>query len=231
MKTKLFGLIASIALVGSGTALAGDDWKKHDKQQQTQSESSTGGSGKVTEGTAGQAGTSGQAGSLGQMDQGGSGMQDQSAQAQQGSTPQLGSNEIIGRVVKSSKKMVWVEHAGAIVPLKINKQTQFGDTNIKRAQDFQEGDHIRASFKVDETDNVATSIRKSDSGLGTGTGGSGTGVGSDIGNESDVMTPDSSLPPSPIDNRTGSDLTPPDVRDEGTRSDLGTDTSKDTSDY
>jgi len=47
MKTKLIGMIASIALMGSGAALAGGDWKQHDKQQQTQSQGATGGSGKV----------------------------------------------------------------------------------------------------------------------------------------------------------------------------------------
>ncbi|HEX8702228.1 MAG TPA: hypothetical protein VF815_25575, partial [Myxococcaceae bacterium] len=139
--------------------------------------------------------------------------------------------------------MVWVEHAGAIVPLKIDKQTQFGDANIKRAQDFQEGDQIRASFEVRQTDNVATNIQKADSNLGgsgstmgNDTGGSGLDTGTDI----DQNT----LPPSPIDNGTGgsgsgtgtgtgtgTDLNPPDVSDEGTSSDLGSDTSKGTGDY
>ncbi len=206
MKTKLIGLIASVALMGSGAALAGGDGKKYDKPQSTQSQDSTGGSG--------------QAGTPSHMNQ--------------GSTQQLGPNELIGRVVKSDKKMVWVEHAGAIVPLKIDKQTQFGDTNIKRAQDFREGDQIRASFEVRKTDNVATSIQKSDSNLGgSGSMGSDTGgSGSDLGTPIDQNT----LPPSPIHDSTGgsgtgSDLNPPDVSDEGTSSDLGSDTSKGTGDY
>jgi hypothetical protein len=216
MKTKLIGLIASVALMGSGTALAGGDWKKHDKQQQTQSQDATGGSGQVTEGTAGQQGS----------------MQHQGSMQQQGSTQQLGANELSGRVVKASKKMVWIEHAGAIVPLTINKDTQFADPNLKRAQDIKAGDEIRASFEVKQTDNVATNIQ-----LGGGTGGSGPDVG-DTG--SDVQLPDPflnkdthSLPPAPIQDSTGgsgSDLTPPDISSEGTGSDLGSDTSK-TGDY
>jgi hypothetical protein len=188
MKTKLIGMITSIALLGSGAALAGGDWKQHDKQQQTQS---------------------------------------QGTEARQGSTQKLGSNEIIGRVVKSSKKMVWVEHAGAIVPLTINKQTQFNDPNLKRAQDFQEGDQVRASFEVRKTDNIATSIQKSDSSMG--------GSGSTMPAPDATHTDPNSLPPSRIDDGTGgsgtSDLTPPDIRDEGNSSNLGSDSSKGEGDY
>lgn len=227
MKTKLIGLIASVALMGSGTALAGGDWKKQDKQQQTQSQGSTGGSG-ITEGTAGQTGGSGQG-----------------TQAQQGSTQELGPNEIIGRVVKSNKKMVWVEHAGAVVPLKTNQQTEFRDPNLKRAQDFQEGDQVRVSFEIQKTDNIIKSIQKNDRSTGSdssqGTGGSGTG-GTDVDPGSDVLTPDTmrpepgSLPPSPIENDMGgsgpdSPLNPPDVSDDGTSSNLGSDPGNRSADY
>lgn len=194
MKTKLIGLIASVALMGSGAALAGDE-KKHDKQ--TQSQGATGGSG--TQGSTGQVGSTGQ----------------------QGSMQQLGSNEITGRVVKTSKKMVWVEHAGAIVPLKINKQTQFADPTLKRAQDFKEGDEIRANFEVQKTDNIATSIQRASSGMG--------GSGLDMSKDPDA------LPPSPpLDDGTGgsgSDLTPRDPSTEGNSSDLGSDASKGEGDY
>jgi len=238
MKTKLIGLIASVALMGSGTALAGGDWKNKDKPQQTQTQSDTGGSGTVTEGRASGTGSTSQTGSSASQtgssasQTGSAGTLGQGTQAQQGSSQQLAANEITGRVVKSNKKMVWVEHAGAIVPLTINKQTQFGDENLKRAQDIKAGDEIRASFEVNNTDNVATNIQRSDGTLGSGsdTGGSGTDTGMDTG--SDLGSPDT-LPPSPLPDGTGgsgtgtgSDLTPPDIRDEGTSSNLGSDASK-----
>ncbi|MDY7225545.1 hypothetical protein [Hyalangium rubrum] len=191
---KLIGVFASVALMSSGMALAnGGEGKKHDTQQ-TQPQGSTGGSGSmggsgtVTEGSA--------------------------SQMNQGAGQQLSSNELMGRVVKSSKKMVWVEHAGAVVPLTINKDTQFADPNLKRAQDFKEGDEIRASFEVRKTDNIATSIQKADN----ATGGSGLNQDTDL------------LPPAPVDQDTGgsgSDLTPPDIGDKGTSSDLGSDTGVD----
>lgn len=237
MKTKLIGLIASVALMGSGTALAGGDWKNKDKPQQTQTESGTGGSGSVTEGRASGTGSTSQTDSSANQP-GSAGTLGQGTQAQQGSSQQLAANEITGRVVKSNKKMVWVEHAGAIVPLTINKQTQFGDESLKRAQDIKAGDEIRASFEVNNTDNVATNIQRSDGTLGTGsdTGGSGLDTGMDTGMDtgSDLGSPDT-LPPSPLPDGaggsgtgtgTGSDLTPPDIRDEGTSSNLGSDASK-----
>jgi len=251
MKTKLIGLIASVALMGSGTALAGGDWKNKDQQQQTQTQSDTGGSGTVTEGRASGTGSTSQTGGSGSTTEsagqtgssasqtgssasqtGSAGTLGQGTQAQQGSSQQLASNEITGRVVKSNKKMVWVEHAGAVVPLKINKQTQFGDENLKRAQDIKAGDEIRASFEVNNTDNVATNIQRSDGTLGSGSdsGGSGMDTGMDTG--SDMGSPDT-LPPSPLPDGTGgsgtgtgSDLTPPDTGDEGTSSNLGSDASK-----
>jgi hypothetical protein len=109
--------------------------------------------------------------------------------------------------------MVWIEHQGAIVPLKIDKNTQFTDPSLKRAQDLREGDEIRASYEVRKTDNVATSIEKSQ-----GTGGSGT----------EVMSPDSSINESPgtlpSNNGTGGsglDQNSPDIN-KGNSSDLGT---------
>ncbi|WP_224250249.1 hypothetical protein [Hyalangium gracile] len=103
---------------------------------------------------------------------------------QSGMNTQLSGNQLSGRVVKANKKTVWLEHAGAIVPLKIDKNTQFADPSLKQAQDIKEGDQIRASFEVRETENVATSIQKS---TDAGMGGSGT----------EVMSPDSSINQSP----------------------------------
>jgi hypothetical protein len=174
---KLIGLFASVALMGSGMALAHD--KEHkDKQTQSQTGSTQdiGGSGTQT-GTGTQVGSGGQ-----QMGQSGQQM------GQSGTADQLGGNQLTGRVVKSERKTIWIEHMGAIVPLKIDKNTRFADPSIKRASDLKEGDQVRASFEVRKTDNVATSIEMS-SGMGPGQGGSG----------SDVLTPDQGINP-PLDN-------------------------------
>jgi hypothetical protein len=179
MTKRLIGLFTSVALMGSGIAFANEGVKKQESQQ-TQSQGATGGSG-----------------SMG-ADQSG----------QMGQSEQVSGNQLTGRVVKSEKKMVWLEHMGAIVPLKIDKNTQFNDPSLKKATDIKEGDEIRASFEVRKTDNVATSIEKAE-----GTGGSGT----------EVMSPDSSInePPGtlPADEGTGGggrdDLSPPDIKSGG----------------
>lgn len=238
MTKKLMGLFMSVTLMGSGAALAGEGWKKHDKQQ-TQSQGATGGSGQssTTEGSATQGSTSqqgssgnlgtGQSGSTQQAPNqgalGGSGQVDQSGQSgmnqQTGATQQLGANELTGRVVKSGKKMIWVEHMGAIVPLTINKDTQFGDESLKRAQDLKEGDQVRASFEVRKTENIVTNLQKAEGGTG------GSGHDDFMGNDPSINQDPGSLPPSPVDNTggSGSDLTPPDIGQEGTGSDLGSD--------
>ncbi|MBN1208451.1 MAG: hypothetical protein JXB05_26560 [Myxococcaceae bacterium] len=174
---KLFGLFLSVALMGSGVALAGDEGKK--KEQQTQSQS----------GAAGQ-------------DIGGSGQT-----GQMGMDPQLSGTQLTGRVVKSEKKMIYLEHAGAIVPLKIDKNTQFMDPAIKRPQDIKPGEEIRASFEVRKTDNVATSIQKAE-----GMGGSGK----------DVMSPDSSI------NQPPDTTLPPSGEGTGGSGNLDTDIPQDT---
>jgi hypothetical protein len=211
MTKKLMGLFMSVTLMGSGVALAGEGWKKDDKQQ-TQSQGATGGSGTVGTSQGTTQGTS-QGTTQGSTTQGQSGMNQQT-----GSTQQLGANELTGRVVKSGKKMVWVEHMGAIVPLTINKDTQFGDPNLKRAQDLKEGDEIRASFEVRKTENIVTNLQKADSGMG------GSGHDDFMGNDPSINQ-DPNLPPSPVDGTGGSggDLTPPDIGQDGNSSDLGSD--------
>jgi hypothetical protein len=70
--------------------------------------------------------------------------------------------------VKSESKTVWIDHQGAIVPLKIDRDTRFEGAAVKDAKDLKEGQEIRASFMVkDRTDNVARTIAlASTSGLG-----------------------------------------------------------------
>jgi opacity protein-like surface antigen len=169
MTKKLIGVFASVALMSSGLALAHD---KSKQETQTQSQSSTGGSGSAGMGQQ----QSGQRGKSGQM----------------GASEQLGGNQLTGRVVKSEAKTIYVEHAGAIVPLKIDKNTQFTDPSLKRATDIKEGDQIRASFEVRKTDNVATSIGMS-SGMNEGQGGSGSDV---LSPDQGINQPSNTLPPS-----------------------------------
>lgn len=213
---KLTGLFAAVALMSSGLAVA-DEGKQHDKQQ-TQSQSSAGSDigGSGTQTTTGSSPGS----SVGPGSTGGSGssMGSGSTVGQSGTTNQLGGNEITGRVVKSDRKMIWVEHAGAIVPLKVDKNTQFADPSLKRASDFKEGDEIRASFEVRKTDNVATSIGKN---TDMGQGGSGSDV---MMPDKGINQPDTTLPPSSVppvnDGLGGSGNLGSDINQQG--SDLGT---------
>lgn len=186
---KLIGLFASVTLLGSGMAFA------QSQMDTSQSQQKQGQSGSMQQGS----------------DIGGSGTQS-GQMGQSGQINPLSGNQLTGRVVKSEKKMVWIEHAGAIVPLKIDKNTQFTDPSLKRAQDLKEGDEIRASFEVRKTDNVATSIGKA-----AGTGGSGT----------EVMSPDSSInQPSTLPSKKGSDLGSPDINSgTGGSSSVGKDSS------
>src|SRR5262249_43096757 len=71
----------------------------------------------------------------------------------------LAKNELTGKVVRADKNMVFVEHMGAVVPLKIESNTKFESAGITKANDLKEGQEIRASFTVkDKTTNVATAI-------------------------------------------------------------------------
>ncbi|AFE06495.1 hypothetical protein COCOR_05646 [Corallococcus coralloides DSM 2259] len=96
-----------------------------------------------------------------------------------GSSSMMGSNELTGKVVKSDSKKVYISStSGAVVPLEVDKNTQFTDPSMKNAKSLKEGQEIRASFQVKDEKNMATSISPS-----SGTGGSG----------SDPMAPDSSI--------------------------------------
>ncbi|WP_375760704.1 hypothetical protein [Corallococcus exercitus] len=146
---KLIGVFASVALLGSGVAFAQDSAAQGAQQPPTSSGSMQGSSGGSTGGS--------------------------------GSSPasMTGSNELTGKVVKSEGKKVYVSStSGAVVPLDIDKNTQFTDPSMKNAKSLKEGQEIRASFQVKEEKNMATSISPSQ-----GTGGSG----------SDVMSPDPSI--------------------------------------
>ena len=196
---KLIGAFATIALLGSGAAFANDDKNKPQQDPSSaqggsgaagsgsqQTDPALGGSGSTQSedpalGGSGAAGSTQSDPALGGSGAAGSTQSDPAlggSGSAMGSQGAAGQKELTGKVVKASKKMVWVDHNGAVVPLKVDNSTQFGDPNLKRAADLQVGQEIRASYEVKETDNVAKSISMS------GTGGSGSG---------DVMSPDSSI--------------------------------------
>ncbi|MHA7632647.1 hypothetical protein [Corallococcus sp. M7] len=157
---KLIGVFASVALLGSGVAFAQDSTTQGSQQPSTSSGSMQG--------------SSGSSGSSDAM--GGSGS---SGAQSMGSSSMTGSNELTGKVVKSDSKKVYISStSGAVVPLEVDKNTQFTDPSMKNAKSLKEGQEIRASFQVKDEKNMATSISPS-----SGTGGSG----------SDPMAPDSSI--------------------------------------
>lgn len=171
MSKKLIGMLAGVALFGSGAAFAGDDQHKKDQQaQQSQTSDSpdtmgtptdqqpqqpaTGGSGQEGEDTSSTTGTSSDTQSA--AGTGGAGEQ------------QAEGKELSGKVVWAQGQKVYVEHMGAVVELRTDSQTQFSG-EATRVKDLKEGDEIRASFEVDKgIRNKALSIEKT-----SGTGGSG----------------------------------------------------------
>lgn len=71
----------------------------------------------------------------------------------------LAKNEVTGKVVRADPSTVWIDHMGAVIPLKIDANTRFESAGIARPKDLKEGQEIRASFRVQEKiTNVADSI-------------------------------------------------------------------------
>ncbi|RKG71844.1 hypothetical protein [Corallococcus terminator] len=167
---KLIGVFASVALLGSGVALAQDSVVQPSQPPST-NVPAQGSPGRIESGDTMQG--SQQQGSMGSTDaMGGSG-------STAHSSSMTGANELTGKVVKSESKKVFISSAnGAVVPLDIDSKTQFTDPSLKNAKSLKEGQEIRASFQVKDEKNVATRIS-----LSQGTGGSGT----------DVMSPDPSI--------------------------------------
>ncbi len=70
-----------------------------------------------------------------------------------------GERELSGTVVKTDATTLYLEHMGAIVPLKIDEKTRFSGEGVKSSRDLTEGQEVRASFTVeDETTNVASRV-------------------------------------------------------------------------
>ncbi|ATB37277.1 hypothetical protein CYFUS_002698 [Cystobacter fuscus] len=155
MTKKIVGLFATVAMLGSGVALAGGD-KQHKQQTQTQSSQP-----------------------MGQDAYGGAGAQQdlqheqQQGQKQAGTSANqmLGEKQISGTVIKSSGDELKLRTENGVIAVKVNKQTQFQDVSVKRIKDLKEGQQVRTSFTVEKDSNVAKSIS-----LDSGMGGSGLDV-------------------------------------------------------
>lgn len=80
--------------------------------------------------------------------------------------------ELSGKVVKADSRTLYLEHMGAIVPLKLDDKTEFAGEGLKSSRDLAAGQEVRASFTVEkETTNVATRIslaRASERGTASG---------------------------------------------------------------
>lgn len=158
MTKKIVGLFATVAMLGSGAALAGGD------KQQTQTQSSQP-MGQDAYGGAGTQQDSQQAQQPGQQQPG------QQQQAGTSANQMLGEKQVSGTVIKSSGDELKLRTENGVIAVKVNKQTQFQDTSVKRIKDLKEGQQVRTSFTVEKDSNVAKSIS-----LDSGMGGSGLEV-------------------------------------------------------
>ncbi len=143
MTIKLIGLCASLSLVAGGAAFAGGQQR-----------------GSATQGSESKPSMDSQQ------------KADPHAGMHPGSTTMLQGSEIVGEVAKVEAKILYVRHMGAIVPLKISRETKLDGKSFSR-KDLKEGQEIRASFTVENlVNNVATTITTTD----PGTGGAGSVV-------------------------------------------------------
>lgn len=171
MTKKLVGLVASVALLGSGMALAHDEKIKGQQDQQSQQQQPLGGDA---------FGGSGSQDTMGGSQQGqvGSSKDEMGGSKDQMATADVGEKEVTGTVVKSSRRLIHLRTDNGIIPIKVDKATQL-DPSVKNVRDLKEGQQVRASFDMEGTDNVAKSIK-----LDTGTGGSmmdDSGINQDTG--------------------------------------------------
>jgi hypothetical protein len=74
-----------------------------------------------------------------------------------GSTPAR-PRELSGTFVKADSTTVYLEHMGAIVPLKVDEKTRYTGEGVKSSRDLTEGQEVRASFSVKGTTNVADKL-------------------------------------------------------------------------
>ncbi|GHG97741.1 RNA-binding protein [Comamonas sp. JC664] len=165
---KLVGVFATIAMLGSGAALANNDENKP-KDTSAQGGSGQVGTTEIQRDTTTTVQSESTVPSENEPGLGGSGTMGQHAA--------MGQKELNGRVVKAESDKIFVDMQGAVVPLEIDRGTTFSDPALKKAKDLRPGQEIRASYEVKDTKNVAKSISLS------GTGGAGD----------EALTPDSSI--------------------------------------
>jgi hypothetical protein len=133
---RLLSVFAAIALAGA--AYAGEDESKSSSSSANEygQEQGTGGSGQV--------GKSTDVGKPGES-------------KDQASATSSSQSELSGEVVKVDPQTVYINHMGAIVPIKLTKETKFEGAMTRK--DLSEGKEIRASFEINNnTSNVATEI-------------------------------------------------------------------------
>lgn len=177
----LFGIIAGAALAISSLALAQAPRRSSDVRPDLARPSSE----SVSNGTTAPSDRSAQAGatqSAFKQDQHDStyrgattqGTSSSSVAARDLGTPTANGPQLTGHVVRADNGTLWLEHMGAIVPLKLDRQTRVQGIGVKSPRDLREGQEVRASFEVkNKTTNVARSIQLLEQG---GTGGSGLGA-------------------------------------------------------
>jgi hypothetical protein len=157
MKRQLIGALAMTALLCAGGAFAHDKAIRDEHSMKKGDTSSYGKGGSGTTGTSGtsdvpKADTSTGSSSTGSTDT--YGKSDQSAD----------STSLQGEVVKFSGNMLWLRHMGAVVPIKIDKSTQFDGSD---RSSIKEGITLSLEVKVvNKTQNLATRIGSSDLGRG-----------------------------------------------------------------
>jgi hypothetical protein len=77
----------------------------------------------------------------------------------QGGGAIAGERELGGTVVKADSKTLYLEHMGAVFPLKIDDETEFSGAGVSSSRDLKEGLEVRASFTVEQkTTNLARRI-------------------------------------------------------------------------
>jgi opacity protein-like surface antigen len=141
MKKTLVGLVASVALMGSGVALA----EEHQGAQKPQ--------------------PGAQQQQMGDEVYGGSGAQ---GQQQPGQAAMKGEKELTGIVVKSSARELHLRTEHGIIPLRVQRETEFPDPNVRRLRDIRDGQQVRARFVIEQENNVARSISLMEGVGGTG---------------------------------------------------------------
>ncbi len=188
MKRTLLGALASLSLASMAFAGGDSSLPKSTSTQQEDTSLNT-----PATGGSGSSGTS--SGTLGNSDtMGGSTAQTPPPQDTLSDKSGMASgNELTGKVVKAERKLLYVEHMGAVVPLKIDNKTKFEDT-LKSSKDLKQGQEIRASFTVENgTTNLATTVGLASGGTG------GSGLSTDV-NQDSTSAPVPSIPPADMGN-------------------------------